>query len=230
MTRVLVVEDDPGILRTVADNLKFEKYDVVTAMDGETAYRLQHSQHPDLIILDLMLPRMSGLELCRKLRTEGEHVAILMLTARSEEADRVLGLDLGADDYLTKPFSVPELMARIRALLRRTSSAAGLPSMLKFGQVEVDFQKYVARRRGKPIEMTRKEFDLLRFLASREDVVVTRDELLNKVWGLDSYPVTRTVDNHVASLRSKVEADPARPVFIQTVHGVGYKFVPHQQE
>jgi DNA-binding response OmpR family regulator len=153
-----------------------------------------------------------------------------MLTARSEEADRVLGLDLGADDYLTKPFSVPELMARIRALLRRTSSAAGLPSMLKFGQVEVDFQKYVARRRGKPIEMTRKEFDLLRFLASREDVVVTRDELLNKVWGLDSYPVTRTVDNHVASLRSKVEADPARPVFIQTVHGVGYKFVPHQQE
>jgi DNA-binding response OmpR family regulator len=230
MTRVLVVEDDPGILRTVADNLKFEKYDVVTAMDGEAAYKLQHSQHPDLIILDLMLPRMSGLELCRKLRTEGEQVPILMLTARSEEADRVLGLDLGADDYLIKPFSVPELMARIRALLRRSLSASGLPSILKFGQVEIDFQKYVARRRGKPIEMTRKEFELLRFLASREDIVVTRDELLNKVWGLDSYPVTRTVDNHVASLRAKVEADPARPVFIQTVHGVGYKFVPHQPE
>jgi DNA-binding response OmpR family regulator len=225
MTKVLVVEDDPGILRTVSDNLKFENYDIVTAMDGETAYKLHQSQHPDLIVLDLMLPRMSGLELCRKLRTEGDQVPILMLTARSEEADRVLGLNLGADDYVTKPFSVPELIARIRALLRRTSSASGLPATLKFGQVEVDFKRYVARRRGKPIDLTRKEFDLLRFLASREATVVTRDELLNKVWGFDSYPVTRTVDNHVASLRAKVERDPARPVYIQTVHGVGYKFV-----
>jgi DNA-binding response OmpR family regulator len=230
MTKVLVVEDDPGILRTVADNLKFEKYDIVTAMDGETAYSLQKSHHPDLIVLDLMLPRMSGLELCRKLRAEAEQVPILMLTARSEEADRVLGLDLGADDYLTKPFSVPELMARIRALLRRTSTASELPVMLKFGEVEVDFKKYVARRRGKRIEMTRKEFDLLRFLASREDIVITRDELLNKVWGFDSYPVTRTVDNHVATLRAKLEADPARPVYIHTVHGVGYKFVAHEAE
>jgi DNA-binding response OmpR family regulator len=230
MTKVLVVEDDPGILRTLADNLKFEKYDIVTAMDGETAYGLYQNQHADLIVLDLMLPRMNGLELCRKLRTEGDQVPILMLTARSEEADRVLGLDVGADDYVTKPFSVPELMARIRALLRRTSSASGLPAMLKFGQVEVDFKKYVARKRGKPIEMTRKEFDLLRFLASREDTVVTRDELLNKVWGFDSYPVTRTVDNHVATLRAKLEPDPTRPVYIQTVHGVGYKFVSHHSE
>jgi DNA-binding response OmpR family regulator len=229
MTRVLIVEDDPGILRTVADNLKFENYDVVTVMDGETAYKLHHSQHPDLIVLDLMLPRMSGLELCRKLRTEGDQVPILMLTARSEETDRVLGLNLGADDYVTKPFSVPELIARVRALLRRTSSVSGLPTMLKFGQVEVDFKKYVALKRGKPVEMTRKEFDLLRFLASREDTVVTRDELLNKVWGIDSHPVTRTVDNHVASLRAKLEADPARPVYIQTVHGVGYKFVPPER-
>jgi DNA-binding response OmpR family regulator len=225
MTKVLIVEDDPGILRTVSDNLKFENYDIVTAMDGETAYKLHQSQHPDLIVLDLMLPRMNGLELCRKLRAEGDQVPILMLTARSEEADRVLGLNLGADDYVTKPFSVPELIARIRALLRRTSSASGLPATLKFGQVEVDFKKYVARRRGKPIDLTRKEFDLLRFLASREDTVVTRDELLNRVWGFDSYPVTRTVDNHVASLRAKVERDPAHPVYIQTVHGVGYKFV-----
>jgi len=225
MTKILVVEGDPGILRTGSDNLKFDKYDIATAMDGETAYKLQQSQRSDLIVLDLMLPRMGGLELCRRLRTEGDQVPILILTARSEEADRVLGLDLGADDYLTKPFSVPELMARIRALLRRTSSASELPALLRFGQVEVDFKKYVARRRGKSIEMTRKEFDLLRFLASREDTVITRDELLNKVWGLDSYPVTRTVDNHVASLRAKLEADPARPIYIQTVHGVGYKFV-----
>jgi DNA-binding response OmpR family regulator len=227
MTKVLVIEDDPGILRTLADNLRYERYDIVTAMDGEAAYQLHQSQHADLIVLDLMLPRMSGLELCRKLRTEGDQVPILMLTARSEEADRVLGLDLGADDYVTKPFSIPELMARIRALLRRTSISSGLPALLKFGQVEVDFKKYVALRRGKPIEMTRKEFDLLRFLAAHEDTVVTRDELLNKVWGFDSYPVTRTVDNHVAGLRAKLEADPARPVYIQTVHGVGYKFVPH---
>lgn len=225
MSRVLVVEDDPGILRSVADNLKFEKYDVVTATDGETAYRLQHSENPDLIVLDLMLPRLSGLELCRRLRAEGIQIPILMLTARSEEADRVLGLDLGADDYVTKPFSVAELMARVRALLRRTTVAASLPTSLKFGQVEVDFKKYVARRRGKPIEMTRKEFDLLRFLAARRDTVVTREELLNKVWGFDANPITRTVDNHVANLRAKLEADPSRPVYLQTVHGVGYKFV-----
>jgi DNA-binding response OmpR family regulator len=225
MTRILVVEDDPGILRTLADNLKYEKYDVVTAMDGEAAYEIRQNQQPDLMVLDLMLPRMSGLELCRKLRTEGDQVPILILTARSEEADRVLGLDFGADDYVTKPFSVPELMARIRALLRRTSSATNLPATLKFGQVEVDFKRYVARRRGKAIEMTRKEFELLRFLASREDTPVTRDELLNKVWGFDSYPVTRTVDNHISGLRSKLERDPANPVYIQTVHGVGYKFV-----
>lgn len=228
MTRVLIVEDDPAILRTLADNLKFEKYDVLTAMDGESAYRIQHSQHPDLIVLDLMLPRMSGLELCRKLRTEGVQVPILILTARSEEADRVLGLDLGADDYVTKPFSVPELMARIRALLRRASSAAERPTTLKFGHVEVDFKSYSARRRGKPVEMTRKEFDILRLLVSRRGNVVTREELLNEVWGMEAYPVTRTVDNHIAGLRAKLEADPARPVYIQTVHGVGYKFVDHE--
>jgi DNA-binding response OmpR family regulator len=226
MTRVLVVEDDPGILRTVADNLKFEQYDVVTAMDGETAWDLQRSQRPDLIVLDLMLPRMSGLELCRQLRAADVQVPVLVLTARGEEADRVQGLDLGADDYVTKPFSVPELMARIRALLRRTSSAAGLPATLRFGQVEIDFRRYAAHRRGKPIEMTRKEFALLRFLASRSETVVTRDEMLNKVWGFEAYPLTRTVDNHIASLRAKLEADPARPAYIQTVHGVGYRFVP----
>ena len=136
-----------------------------------------------------MLPRMSGLELCRKLRTEDVQVPVLILTARSEEADRVRGLDLGADDYVTKPFSVPELMARVRALLRRASSAAGAPATLKFGQVEIDFRRYEAHRRGRPVEMTRKEFALLRFLASREDIVVTRDELLNKVWGFESTPL-----------------------------------------
>jgi DNA-binding response OmpR family regulator len=226
MTKVLVVEDDPGILRTVADNLRFEQYEVVTATDGETAYQLHRNEQPELIVLDLMLPRMSGLELCRKLRSEDVQVPVLILTARSEEADRVRGLDLGADDYVTKPFSVAELMARVRALLRRASPAAGAPATLRFGQVEVDFKRYEAQRGGRPVEMTRKEFALLRYLASCEDTVVTRDELLNKVWGLESYPITRTVDNHISSLRAKLEADPAHPVHIQTVHGVGYKFVP----
>jgi DNA-binding response OmpR family regulator len=225
MTKVLVVEDDPGILRTVADNLRFENYDVVTARDGETAVVLQQDHQPDLIVLDLMLPRMSGLDVCRTLRAADVQVPVLMLTARSEEADRVLGLDLGADDYVVKPFSVPELMARIRALLRRASTVSMLPERLAFGDVEVDFRRYSARRGGTPVDMTRKEFALLRFLASREDSVVTRDELLNKVWGVGAYPITRTVDNHIAGLRAKLEANPARPVHIQTVHGVGYKFV-----
>lgn len=228
MTKVLVVEDDPGILRTVADNLRFEQYEVITATDGETAYVRQQHEQPDLIVLDLMLPRMSGLELCRKLRAEDVQVPVLMLTARSEEADRVRGLDTGGDDYVTKPFSIPELMARVRALLRRASSMSGAPARLTFGQVEIDFRRYAALVGGRPVEMTRKEFALLRFLAAREDIVITRDEILNKVWGVDAYPVTRTVDNHIASLRAKLEADPARPVHIQTVHGVGYKFVPEK--
>ena len=224
--KVLVVEDDPGILRTVADNLRFEQYDVITATDGEAAYALHQKEQPDLIVLDLMLPRMSGLELCRKLRTAEVQIPVLMLTARSEEADRVRGLDLGGDDYVTKPFSVPELMARVRALLRRSSPTPGVPGTIRFGKAEVDFERYAAQHCGRAVEMTRKEYALLRFLAARKNTVVTRDEILNKVWGLDSYPVTRTVDNHIASLRSKLEINPAEPTHIQTVHGVGYKFVP----
>ncbi|HLQ78435.1 MAG TPA: response regulator transcription factor [Terriglobia bacterium] len=227
MTKVLIVEDDPAILCGLVDNLTFEKYDVLTATDGDAGYKIQHSQNPDLIVMDLMLPRMSGLELCRKLRMEGLQVPILMLTARSEEADRVIGLDTGADDYVTKPFSVMELMARIRALLRRTSSAGNLPNDLKFGEVEIDFVRYVARRRGKPVELTRKEFAILRLLGGRTGVV-SRDELLDEVWGVGSFPVTRTVDNHIAALRAKLEADPARPVHIRTVHGVGYRFAHHE--
>jgi DNA-binding response OmpR family regulator len=233
MTTILTVEDDPAILRGLSDNLRFEGYEVVTAMDGETGYRMQRERQPDLIVLDLMLPRMSGLELCRKLRAEGIQTPILMLTARSEEPDRVLGLDLGADDYVTKPFSVRELMARVRALLRRSqpgqegaADAAGLPDDLRFSDAEIDFRSYEARVGGKPVEMTRKEFAVLRYLASRAGEVVTRDDLLNQVWGYESYPSSRTVDNHVAGLRAKLERDASQPEHIKTVHGVGYKFVP----
>ena len=226
MTTVLAIEDDPAILRGLADNLRFEGYEVITASDGETGYSLQKERKPDLIVLDLMLPRMSGFEFCRKLRGERNQTPILMLTARSEEPDRVLGLDLGADDYVTKPFSVRELLARVRALLRRSQPRADMPDELRFGDTEIDFRSYEARRDGESIEMTRKEFAILRFLAAHPNEVVSRDDLLNEVWGYESYPTSRTVDNHVAGLRAKLERDTSQPVHIKTVHGVGYKFVP----
>ena len=226
MSRILVVEDDPAILRGLADNLTFESYEVLTAGDGEAAYRLLCEKKPDLLILDLMLPRMSGYELCRKARSEGITTPIMMLTARGEEADRVLGLDLGADDYMTKPFSVRELLARVRALLRRTAGPSkALPDDLRVDDLVVDFRRYEARKGEKVLEMTRKEFGLLRLLAARAGEVVSREELLNEVWGYENYPSTRTVDNHVASLRSKIEEDAAQPRRLLTVHGVGYKLV-----
>ncbi len=225
MSLILAIEDDPAILRGLADNLRFESYDVLTATDGESGYRLAREKKPDLIILDLMLPKLSGYEICRKLRTEGVATPILMLTARGEEADRVLGLDLGADDYVSKPFSIRELMARIRALLRRTAPPKALPDELRFDDVVVNFVSYEARKGDKLLEMTRKEFSILRLLAARAGEVVTRDELLNEVWGYENYPTTRTVDNHIAGLRAKLERDPAEPERLRTVHGVGYKFV-----
>jgi DNA-binding response OmpR family regulator len=225
MTTVLIIEDDPAILRGLADNLRFEGYEAITASDGETGYRLQLERNPDLILLDLMLPRMNGLEFCRKLRGAGIQTPVLMLTARSEESDRVLGLDLGADDYMAKPFSVRELMARVRALLRRSQPGSALPDTLKFGEAGIDFRSYEAHRNGKPLEMTRKEFAILRYLASRAGEVVTRDDLLNHIWGFEQFPSTRTVDNHIAGLRAKLEHDASQPEYIRTVHGVGYKFV-----
>ncbi len=226
MSRILVIEDDVAILRGLKDNLVRESYEVLTAEDGEEGYRLARERNPDLILLDLMLPTLSGYEICRKLRDEGDSVLILMLTARGEEADRVLGLDLGADDYVTKPFSIRELKARIRALLRRTDPPPAPPDTLSFGDVVVDFLQYDARKGGNPVEMTPKEFGVLRYLAARAGEVVSRYELLEKVWGYGKFPTTRTVDNHLAALRAKLENDPAEPRYLQTVHRVGYKFVP----
>ena len=227
MKRILVIEDDRAILRGLKDNLEYDKYEVLTATDGEQGYCLIQEKKPDLIILDLMLPKMSGYELCRKVREEGLTTPILMLTARGEEVDRVLGLDLGADDYVTKPFSVPELLARIRAILRRMqrSKIGPLPNELRFGKVFIDFKRFEARRAGKVLNMSRKEFGILRLLAARVGEVVTRDELLDEVWGYEQYPTTRTVDNHIALLRSKLEEDSSKPHHLLTVHGVGYKLV-----
>jgi DNA-binding response OmpR family regulator len=226
MSRILVIEDDVAILRGLKDNLVRESYDVLTAEDGEEGYRLAREGNPDLILLDLMLPTLSGYEICRQLRDEGNSVLILMLTARGEEADRVLGLDLGADDYVTKPFSIRELKARIRALLRRTDPPPAPPDTLSFGDVVVDFLQYDARKGGNLVEMTPKEFGVLRYLATRAGEVVSRYELLEKVWGYGRFPTTRTVDNHVAALRAKLEDNAAEPRYLQTVHRVGYKFVP----
>ncbi len=226
MSTILAIEDDPAILRGLADNLRFESYEVLTAADGVAGYALIREKKPDLIILDLMLPKMSGYEICRKARAEGVRTPILMLTARGEEADRVLGLDLGADDYVSKPFSIRELLARIRAILRRTGLSNSEPNELRFDDVVVDFVSYEASKAGKPLDMTRKEFSILRFLSARPGEVITRDELLNEVWGYENYPTTRTVDNHIAGLRAKIERDPANPERLRTVHGVGYKFVP----
>ena len=226
MTRVLIVEDDPAILRGLKDNLLIESYEVLTASDGEAGYRLIREQKPDLVILDLMLPGMSGYEVCRRLRQEGNPTPILMLSARGEEADRVLGLDLGADDYVTKPFSVRELLARVRAIVRRLNPPKALPDELRFDDVVVDFRRYEARRGEQRVEMTRKEFGVLQYLAARSGEVVRRDELLEEVWDYQNYPTTRTVDNHVLSLRAKIEGRPAEPRHLITVHGVGYKFVP----
>jgi len=225
MSRILVVEDDAAILRGLRDNLAAESHEVLTAADGAEGLRLSQEKGPDLIILDLMLPKLSGYEICRKLRDQGNRVPILMLTARGEEADRVLGLDIGADDYVSKPFSVRELLARVRALLRRSEPQEASLDRLAFGEVVVDFLQYEARKRDRPVEMTPKEFGVLRYLAVRAGQVVQRQTLLEEVWGYESCPTTRTVDNHIASLRAKLEDDAAEPRHLLTVHGVGYKFV-----
>jgi DNA-binding response OmpR family regulator len=227
MSRILIIEDDRAILRGLVDNLEYESNEVLSATDGIQGYTLIREQKPDLVILDLMLPKMSGYDICRKVRAEGNTTPILMLTARGEEVDRVLGLDLGADDYVTKPFSVPELLARVRALLRRSLDfqAGSLPDELRFDDVVIDFKRFQARKANEELRMSRKEYGVLRLLAARKGEVVTRDELLNEVWGYDQYPTTRTVDNHVASLRAKLEEDPANPRRLLTMHGVGYKLV-----
>ncbi len=227
MKRILIIEDDQAILRGLKDNLEFESYEVLTAVDGEQGYDLARNEKPDLIVLDLMLPRMNGYEICKQLRSEGRTTPILILTARGEEVERIRGLDLGADDYVTKPFSVPELLARVRAVLRRTERSGALikVNLLQFDDVVVDFNRFEARNGEGELKLSRKEFGVLRLLAERDGEVVTRDELLDQVWGYDQYPTTRTVDNHIASLRAKLERNPSEPRRLLTVHGVGYKLV-----
>lgn len=223
---ILVVEDEDAIRRGLVDNLTFENYDVQSAADAERALELIARRPPDLLILDVMLPGMSGFHLCRRLRKENHVFPILMLTARGEESDRVMGLDIGADDYVVKPFSVLELLARVRALLRRSGGSESLPDRIRIGNTDVDFLKFEAGTKDKQLSLSRKEFAVLRVLASRPGEVFSRDDLLDAAWGKNHFPNTRTVDNHISLIRSKLEPDPDNPTHIITVHGVGYKLVP----
>ena len=221
--KILIVEDEHELLDFMKMRLEANGYEVIGAADGKEGFEKARQDKPDLILLDLMLPKMSGYELCRRVRAEGVTTPILMLTARGEEGDRVLGLDLGADDYVTKPFSLRELLARVRALLRRAQPPRTLLDELRVNNVAIDFRKYQATAGGQLLDLTRREFQLLRVLASRPGEVVTRPELLDQVWGLDDYPTTRTVDNHIATLRAKIESNPDQPHWIKTVHGMGYR-------
>jgi two-component system, OmpR family, alkaline phosphatase synthesis response regulator PhoP len=225
--KVLLVEDENGLVVTLTDRLTKEGYAVQSAADGKAGFSLATTERFDAIILDLMLPHSSGLDVCRDLRQRGIKTPLLMLTAKSQLVDKVLGLKLGADDYLTKPFEMPELLARLEALLRRSTAVTSDVSgqIVQFGDVTVDFRTAQVLRNGKPIDVSAREFKLLRYFVEHRGAAITRDELLNAVWGYESMPFTRTVDVHIAWLRQKVEPHPRRPQFILTVHGVGYRFV-----
>ena len=226
MPTILVVEDEPDMQRGLKDNLEFENYAVEMAADGESALKKISEHTYDLIILDVMLPKISGLDVCKRTRKQGITTPIIMLTARGEEIDKVLGLELGADDYVTKPFGVRELLARVKALLRRAEGSAGVASeRMVLGTLEVDFTGYMAAREGEPLSLTPKEIDILKYFWHHRNKTVTREELLTNVWGYDESYSTRTVDNFILKLRQKIEADPANPKHILTIHGVGYKLV-----
>ena len=226
MSRVLVVEDDEAMAVALRDGFTYEGHEVTVARDGEIGLKLAREESPDLMILDVMLPKMTGLEVCKVLRGEGSQLPIIMLTARGQEIDKVLGLKLGADDYVTKPFSFMELMARVEAVLRRTQPGGVAPRPVhEFGNVTVDVAHHEATKDGKPLELTPREFRLLGYFLDHQGEVVSREELLDAVWGYDTIPFTRTVDTHIAKLRKKIENDASDPEFIITVHRLGYKFV-----
>lgn len=225
--RVLLVEDEPGLVLTLTDRFKSEGFDVTSATDGAEGLSVAMSGNFDLIVLDVMLPKKNGYDVCRDLRQAGNSAPILMLTAKGETIDKVLGLKLGADDYLTKPFEVVELLARIEALLRRSPSQAAVRSngCFRFGEISVDLKRAEVTKASESVELSAMEFKLLQFLIENRGTVHSRDHLLDAVWGYDAMPSTRTVDVHIAWLRQKLEENPRHPNFIQTVHGLGYKFV-----
>jgi len=224
MPKALIVEDDDSMIAALRDGFEYEGYTVALARDGADGLRQATESAPDVIILDVMLPKMNGLDVCRDIRKAGNIVPIIMLTARGQEIDKVLGLKLGADDYVTKPFGFLELTARVEAVLRRASGRAARVEAYEFGGVQADFKKGEVRRNGKVLDLTARELRLLQYFVEHRGEVVGRDQLLDAVWDYDAAPLTRTVDMHVAKLRKKIEDRPAQPRFLVTVHGMGYKF------
>lgn len=231
--RILIVEDEPGLVLTLEDRLRAESYVVGIACDGMEGFKRARDEPWDLILLDGMLPRKSGFDVCRDLRALGLKTPVLMLTARGQVSDRVVGLKLGADDYLVKPFDMSELLARIEARLRRDAApevrATSLPVEVSFGSIHADFRRAEVTKAGTVVQLSGKELHLLRYFVEHQGVALSRTELLEAVWGYSTIPFTRTVDVHVANLRRKLEDDPARPSMILTLHGLGYKFVPPRQ-
>ena len=227
MERLLIVEDEVALAEGLKDNFEIEGYEVLLAHDGEAGLSLAKSERPDIIILDVMMPKMSGFDVCKELRGSGDQTPIIMLTARTEEVDRILGLELGADDYVAKPFSMRELVARVKAVLRRQPGKKSKNIKIEdIGKIRIDFDHYLAYDRdGNQIDMTFKEFEILKFFQQNKEKTVSRDELLDKVWGYEIYPTSRTVDNHIVKLRKKIEQDPEHPKHILTVYGIGYKFI-----
>ncbi len=225
MKKILIIEDDISILRGLKDNLEFEGYRVLSETDGRKGLEHTLSENHDLILLDIMLPSLNGFEICRKIKKEKPEQPIIMITARGSEMDKVSGLDLGADDYITKPFSIPELLARIRAVLRRFSLEKEVPDIYNFGDVKLDFKKYQAFVNNIEVKLSSKEFEILKYLINHEGEAVHRHDLLNTVWGYEAMPTTRTVDNFILDLRKKLEENPSEPKHIVSVRGVGYKFV-----
>ena len=225
MKRILIIEDDPAISKGLYDALHDEHYDVVTEDDGEKGFKFAQNENIALIILDLMLPSKNGIEICTDLRKKGINTPILMLTSKKEEMDKVLGLEVGADDYLTKPFSIRELLARIKALLRRKQEIVREIEEYEFGSVQIDFKKQTAFKKNKQIELSTTEYKILKYFIEHEAEVVTRDNLLDKVWGYDVFPTSRTVDNYILSIRKQIEDNQSDPKHLITVPKAGYKFV-----
>ncbi|MBE2281751.1 MAG: response regulator transcription factor [Ignavibacteriaceae bacterium] len=227
MSKILVVEDEPNMRKGLADNLEFEGYTVETASDGQEGYEKIMANAYNLIVMDVMMPKMSGFDVCKKIRQEGIKTPVILLTAKGEEIDKVLGLELGADDYVTKPFSLRELLARIRAVLRRgeTKVEQQIKETIEIGSLEVNFSNYSGFIDGKPVTMSHKEFEILKYLWEHKNHTVSRDDLLSNIWGYEEFPTTRTVDNFIVKLRQKVEEDSNKPKIIITVHGIGYKLI-----
>ena len=226
MTKIFIAEDELNMRKGLQDNLEFEGYEVNCAEDGEEALEQIKKNSYDLIILDVMMPKMSGFDVCKAARKIGIETPIILLTAKGEEIDKVLGLELGADDYVTKPFSLRELLARIKAILRRSENKVSSSGVFeKIGNLNINFTAYTANSNGKEISLSHKEFEILSYLWKKRNATVSRDDLLNEVWGYEESPTTRTVDNFILKLRQKIEKDPNNPKIILTVHGVGYKLI-----